>query len=1145
MNLRKELTFFLFLLFALNVHAQSKEKPITLSFSNISLSDAIKNIEQVSNYTFSIDASKIDMRQNVNLNVKNASIQQVLDQMLENANLTYEISNSQITLSPKKNIQVNEKRRTVKGTITDEKGESIIGANVIIIGSKIGTITDVNGIFTVNVTNHDLLKISYIGYETKEVSVKNETHLNIILKEDSKRIEEVVVIGFGSVKKSNLTTAVSKIGTDAIAGRPFTTLSEAFTGQIAGVKSQISSGVPGDDAQITIRGINSLNTASTPLYVIDGVISETMNDVNPGDVASIQVLKDAAATSIYGARGSNGVILIETKQAKSGTPTVSFEATYGVQQADRLPQTMTAKEWLAYNIWWINANYLSKGGINNMSIPNKLRPTGDQIPEAWLANPQSDVADWSLNPNVTQTDWVGSILRTAAVQSYQLSASGKSKTGSIYASGGYLSQDGIIKFTGFQRINFKINGTLNISDKLTIGINVAPTISNQQSGQAQGKDNAIINAMQYSPLMSMNSGTRDLGFDPNYPNNVNPYWKLKSTTANKSDNRTNSSVWLEYKIIKGLVFKSIYNNNFRNTVYEYFIPGNVVAPNAAGGQVSSGNSYSETYNNWGIQNTLSFDKIFGEKHTISLMAGQSADNVDIYRATVAATGFPLENVTTLNVATTPVTAQTIRHDVRTASFFGRATYNYADKYLLTTSIRYDGSTRFGPSNRWGLFPSISGGWKINEENFLKNIPNFTNIVSLLKLRASWGMAGNDQIGYNEYLSTFSVTNGVYGGQAQSGMYPNNYANPDLKWESTESKDFGFDLSMFKNRVQFNLDHYINTTRNMLYQLQIPATTGFSTMRTNLASVENYGLEAELTTVNISKKNFQWTTTLNLSNNQNKVLYLGGNDNLITTAWYSYFITQLGGPVSQFYVFETNGLLTKNDFGVGPDGSYNKNQPLVPIMTGQIPGNVKFVDTNKDGAITDDDRVAQGSNDPDLVFGLTNRFSYKGFELTVFLQGQLGGDVYYLATRNINYGKRQNNMLVGWLNCYKETYKGGDPIPYELGVDMSWDGSTPNPWGIGANGVNENTGTDQWIYDASYLRIKNINLSYTIPTTFLKKLHINQARVYTSIENLYTFSKYVGNPDVNSYAPNNPLVRGVDYSTYPLTKKYTLGINVTF
>jgi TonB-linked SusC/RagA family outer membrane protein len=1038
----------------------------------------------------------------------------------------------------------NNTPRKISGTITDEGGQSVIGANIIIKGTKQGTITDVNGSFVITATPHDKLLITCIGYDGTEVAVNDRQTLSIVMRESSKALNEVVVVGYGSVKKSNLTTAVSKVGEEALAQRPFTTLSEAFSGQIAGAQSQVSSGVPGDDMQITIRGTNSMNSASSPLYVIDGVISETMNDVNPGDVASIQVLKDAAATSIYGARGSNGVILIETKKAKGNAPTITFESSYGIQQSDRLPQVMSPKEWFAYNIWWINANYLSKGGLNSMSIPNKLRPTADQIPEAWLLNPQSDNPDWRLNPNVAQTNWVNAILKTAPVQNYQLSASGKSNVGSIYVSGGYTNQEGIVKFTGFERINFRLNGTLNLSKNLTAGLSAAPSVSTQNSGQAQGKDNAIINAMQYPPLMSMNSGTRDLGFDPNYPNYVNPYWQLASVTAKTAINRTNVSAWLEYKIVPELVFKTIYNNNTRNTVYEYFIPGNVVAPNAAGGQVSSGNSYSETYSNWGIQNTLSFDKTFG-KHNVSIMAGQSADNTSTYRATVAATGFPLENVTTLNVATTPTTAQTIRYLVRTASFFGRASYNFEDRYLLTTSVRYDGSTRFGPSNRWGMFPSVSGGWKISEEPLLKANKQFADLVTLLKLRASWGLAGNDQIGYNDYLSTFSVTNAVYGGQAQAGMYPNNFANPDLKWESTESKDFGLDLSMVKNRIQFNFDYYINTTKSMLYNLQIPATTGFSTMRTNLASLRNYGWEAELTTVNVSRKNFQWSTTLNLSHNQNKVLYLGGNDNLITQAWNSYFITQVGGPVSQFYVFKTDGLLTRNDFGVGPDGNYDKSHPLVPVMSGQIPGNVKFVDTNHDGAITDADRVACGNNVPDLLFGFTNHFTYKGFELTVFLQGQLGGDVYYLATRNINYGKRQNNMLVGWLRCYKDTYKGGDPIPYELGVDMSWDGKTPNPWGIGANGVNENTGTDRWIYDASYLRIKNVNLSYLLPPSIVRKLHVRQVRVYTSIENLYTFTKYMGNPDVNSYAPNNPMVKGVDYSTYPLTKKYTVGLNVTF
>lgn len=1032
-------------------------------------------------------------------------------------------------------------KAVIHGTVMDKNQEPIIGATIQVKGAGIGTITDVNGHFSVQALPENTLIVSYIGFESKEFSIGNKTSFDIILREDTKVLDEVIVVGYGSIKKSNLTTSVSKISSESISERPIATLSEALSGQLAGVQAQLASGVPGEDLQITIRGNNSLNNASPPLYVVDGIIRESMNDVNPSDVASINILKDAAATSIYGARGSNGVVLIETKQAKSGKPTISLDSFWGIQQADRLPRVMTPTEWFAYNIYVINAIYLNKGGNNSMDIPNKYRPTGDQIPSSWLLNPDSDTPDWRLNPNVSQTNWVEEILRIAPIQSYQLSASGKGDFGSVYFSGGYLNQEGIVKFTGFDRINFKIDGSLNLHKNLILKGSFSPSKSSQRRGEAEGKDKVILNAMQYPALMSMDSGTRDLGYDPLYPNYVNPYERLKSVVDNMNIDRSSASVLLDWKILKDLKFTSIYNNNSRNTVYEYFVPGNVVAPNTTGGAVSTGKSYSETYSNWGIQNILTYENTFRDKHDINVMLGQSADKTEIFRASLEATGYPLENVHSLNVATIPLLSETYTNIAKTASFFGRASYSYADKYLFTASLRRDGSSRFGVGKRWGSFPSFSGGWKINEENFLKN--NYT--ISLLKLRASWGMSGNDQIGYYDYLSTYKVSSGIFGGEVQPAMSPNNFANPDLQWENTKSIDFGVDVSLLSNRIQFNFDYYINTTSQLLYNLQIPATTGFETMRTNFAAIENRGWEIDLTSNNINNKNFKWSTTINLSKYKNTVLDMGGNEDVITVAWNSYFITKVGGPVSQFYVLRTDGLLSEDDFGVGPDGRYDKSQPLVPIMDGQIPGNLKFVDQDNNGIINDDDRVPYGTNIPDLSYGITNRFTYKNWELNVFLQGQFGGDVFYLAARNIHFGQRSRNQMSDWLHSYKETYKGGDPIPHELGVDMSWDGKTPLSWGLGKNGVNENTVTDQRIYDATFLKIKNLSLSYKLPEQLIDRLHLSSARVYASVENLHTFTKYIGNPEVNSYASNNPMLKGVDYSTYPLTKKYSIGINITF
>ena len=423
-------------------------------------------------------------------------------------------------------------------------------------------------------------------------------------------------------------------------------------------------------------------------------------------------------------------------------------------------------------------------------------------------------------------------------------------------------------------------------------------------------------------------------------------------------------------------------------------------------------------------------------------------------------------------------------------------------------------------------------------------------ISLLKLRASWGMSGNDRIGYSDYVSTFTTGNVAYGNTSQIAIYPTNYANADLKWETTKAFDFGFDLSLFKNRIQLNVDYYINRTDDLLYNLQLPAATGFNSMRTNLASIENRGWEIDLTTTNINTRSFKWSSTLNLSGNKNKVLDLGGNDEIITDAWNAQFITKVGGPISQFYTYLTDGLLTEADFEVGADGRYNPNKPLVPTVKGkkQRPGNVKYVDVDGSGSIDNDDRVAYGSNEPDVMFGFTNRFTYKDFELSIFLRGQIGGNVLWIGARNLDTGGKYgaNNTLRRWLHCYKEDYPNGNPIPTELGVDMSWDGKTPTPYGLGDNSEQDGQlhRTDLEIFDATFLRIQNVSLAYNMPKKWLNALGIKAAKIYGTVENLHTFTDYVGNPDTNSYS-TNPMLRGADYNTYPLSRKYIFGVNVTF
>lgn len=1033
----------------------------------------------------------------------------------------------------------------ITGVVTDAAGEAIIGANIVEKGIPTnGTITDINGNFAMEVSSaKSVVVASFIGYKDAIVPIRGRNSINIILEEDTRTLDEVVVVGYGSVKKSNLTTSVSKMTSEAIEGRPVTNLSDALSGQLAGVQTQMGSGIPGSEMQITVRGVSSINGSSNPLIVVDGVITENMSSVNPSDVASIQVLKDAAATSIYGARGSAGVILIETKQAEKGAPVVKWESYMGFQNAVGLPEMMSPKEWMAYNLWIKNAMWLQKDGKNTLDTPNKSRPSGDRVNSDWLLNPNSDTADWTLRSDLPQTDWVDAILQTAFTHNHQVSVSSKGDKYSIYASAGYMNQEGIVRYTGYERFNFRLNASMNINKHIRAGMNFAPTISSQDRGESEGKDKVIMTALTTIPTIGINEGTRSLGFSKFRKDDVNPYERLKQVTDTRNTKNFDIASWVEADIIKGLTFKSLFNYNANERIDEYFLPLDVQKMSVKSATATS-NVISSNRTGW--QNTLSYDLTLWEKHQINVLLGQSIENRSIYTAEMKATDFPLDNVFTLNQGATPALASTVRNIVRTASIFGRLSYNYDDKYLASVSLRRDGSSRFGPSNRWGTFPSVSAGWKLNKEAFMKNL----DFINLLKLRASWGMSGNDRIGYSDYVSTYKTGNVAYGNTSQIAIYPTNYANPDLKWETTKAFDFGFDLSLLKNRIQLNIDYYINRTDDLLYNLQLPAATGFNNMRTNLASIENRGWEIDLTTKNINTKTFKWSSTLNLSGNKNKVLDLGGNDEIITDAWNAQFITKVGGPISQFFTYRTDGLLSEEDFEVGSDGRFNPNKPLVPTVKGkkQRPGNVKYVDTDGNGTIDNNDRVAYGSNDPDLMFGFTNRFTYKNLELSIFLRGQIGGNVLWIGARNLDTGGKYgaNNTLKRWLHCYKPDYPNGNPIPTELGIDMSWDGKTPLPYGLGDNSEQDGQlhRTDLEIFDATFLRIQNVSLTYNLPKKCLNTFGLKAAKVYGTVENLYTFTDYIGNPDTNSYS-TNPMLRGADYNTYPLSRKFIFGVNITF
>jgi len=1118
------------MLSCLSAETYSQTTKLSIAENSTTLMSVMRAIEEQSEFKFFYN-EKVDVNMPVTVEANNQTITEILDAVLLNTTFKYKVVGRQIALYNESEMEpfISEQQgRKVTGKVSDASGGTLPGVSVVVKGTTTGTVTDADGGFALgNVPENAILEFSFVGMQKLSIATGNKTNFNIKLESESIGLDEVIAIGYGTQKRSNLTSAIAKIDNKNIEVRPITNMGEALAGQLSGVRAQNTSGIPGAEMNIKIRGINTINGNSNPLYVIDGVPRENMTDINPSDVATIQVLKDASATSIYGSRGANGVILIETKQG-AGNTTISVDAYYGLQQPVKMMDIMNGDEWTAYQIYARNETYLRTGG--SMKNPMSSRPANLQIPASWTDGSRPYV------------DWQKEITQTAPIQNYQVSSSSKTDKGSIYVSGGFLGQDGIIKETYYNRLNFRVNAILNVGEKMKLGVNIAPSYSKQADQNTQGKETTIHQAIMQPPLIQLNEATVPWGYPTAdfisiYPNSLE---KLKAMTDETEKGKLTSAIWGEFQIIKGLTFKSQYSYDYRTEIYQYFYPDYIER-----GSIPSGNSYTSRWNDWTFQNTLTYDFTVAKDHVFNLMLGQSMDEHVYYNISASATGFPNNLVRTLNVATTPTQAYTFKDKNTTASFFGRVTYNYRDKYLVNASVRKDGSSRFGGNNKWGTFPALSVGWKLNQESFMARF----DWLSLLKIRASWGMAGNDRIGNYDYMSLLRVDNTSWNNAIQVGLAPNNIGNEDLKWEATTTRDLGLDISVLKNRIQLNFDYYNNKTTDLLFNAPVPNATGFSSFRTNLGEIQNKGWEIDLNTVNTTG-DFRWSSSLNLTRNRNEVIDMGGVKQFTSGNWDAQFITKVGGPVSQFFVYRTDGLLMPTDF----DAS---KKPLVPIMTGQVAGNVKYIDQptidsnadgimdKADGVINSSDIVPYGTNLPDLMWGFTNRLEYKNFELSVLLQGQVGGDLMWLGQRQMDAGNLNINSLTRWVNCWKPDYEaiygvGENPIPSIPGVDMSWDGKTE----YRIAGKNDNN-SDLRIYDATFFKIKNISLSYNFPKSILGKTIVKAARAYVSIDNLATFDNYPGVTTESNSFGNETTQAGVDYTTYPLSKRFTLGVNITF
>ena len=1011
-------------------------------------------------------------------------------------------------------------RRVVKGQVTDNEGNPLAGVTITVKGTDVKTQSDAQGAFEIrsSADTASMLGFSMLGFKPFEIpmSIAHEQTITLQPEEaDANVLEEVVVIGYGTVRKKNLTGSVSSLRGDAFQNNAITNTEDGIAGKIAGVRVSQGTGAPGKAANIKIRGINSITASSNPLYVIDGIPQDHMRNVNPRDIASMEVLKDASSAAIYGARGGNGVIVITTKSGTEGDTKIDFSSYVGYQEVDRFLPMMDTYAYTAYIRYLRDSRFQQTGG--DPSAPLSSRPAEYQYPENYR-NP-------SALPN---NNWQDVVYKRVPMQNYALNVSGGGKIGTFLLSGSYLRQDGVMQYTGFERYNLRANTLFNIGEKVKVGANVATSFNRMDDPETDGKESNAHYALAMPPVVAIDQNTEAAGYSP-AQTYVNPLARLREMTARAKANELQINSFADYTPIEGLTLRTQLGYIGSHAAYHEFMPANVNRGAQANGYASSTDNYV-----FSIQNTATYRPDWGEDHVLEVLLGQSYEGVRQEILAAAGDGYANDLIPTLNNANNPTLASTTIGESATASFFGRTQYSFRDKYLLSISARYDGSSRFGSNRRWGLFPAMSAGWKLNEEPFLQDV----EWLSLLKIRGSIGRAGNDRIGNYEHISLLGRQDYNLNGRLVTGLVPSNIANEDLGWETTLSRDIGVDIWLLNDCIQLAADLYFNKTSDLLLNAPISRVSGFSTIRQNIGEVENNGFELQITSQHIHTDQFSWTTSVNFSKNNNKVLALApGIDQLImltTLEDFNAYATIVGQPMGSFYMYQTDGVLLPADFD-------EADNPLVPVINGQLEGNLKIVDLNNDGQINEQDHTIVGNPQPDFLWGISNRISYKGFDFSFDIQGQQGGDVFYLGRRGFNNGLGEGtNQYRDWLHAYKPARFSAN-VPE--GVDMSWDGKTPSV--VGVNPVYNDT----WIYDATFVRIRNVTLGYNFAQSLLKKWKVGAARLFAMADNLHTFTKYPGaNPEVNNAGGSGTGENtrpATDYGGYPLSKRFTLGIQVSF
>lgn len=1089
-----KLTMFFLLATLIHVSASvySQQTKLSISLQNASVREVLKQIEDQSDFFFMYKNENIDVNRIVTIDIKNKSVEYLLEELFRGTKVSYEVVNRQIVLVDKEKGYINapgQQQKSVTGKVTDASGGLLPGVSVVVKGTTNGTITDGNGKYSISdIPEKAMLQFSFVGMKTQDVAVGNKAILNIVLEEETIGIEEVVAVGYGTQRKKDLTGSVAVIKTGDLRSLPVPSISDALQGRAAGVQV-ITSGTPGSDATFRIRGTGTINN-SNPLIVIDGLpVSGGLNQLNMDDVESLQVLKDASATAIYGSRGANGVVIVTTKRGTAGQSQINFNYSYGVQQATNMIDVLNASQFAA-----LHNDILSNAGL--MKNPAN-------------ANPESLGAG---------TDWMGEFFRTAPVQNYSVSYSGSGEKTNYYISGNYYDQQGIVINTGFKRYTFQLNTDSKVTSRLKLGNSLTLNNDIRTSGDYSVR-NAML-ALPTQPVFRANGNYSGPIAQPIYDGDItNPIGMAKTVENATKGYNLMGSVFGELDIYKGLKFKSTFG------LQANFWDSRTWSPKFQWDTSKKENSYlGQRYNKnltWVWDNTLTYERTSG-KHRFGVMAGTSAQENRYNFINGSVQNFASDNTQQLSNGTMQPTVGGNTESWALFSYMGRVNYAYADKYLVTATVRRDGSSRFGEGNKYGIFPSASLAWRISEEDFFKDI----HFINDMKIRAGYGVTGNQEIGNYSFASNLNTIKYNFNNNVVSAVVPTVMPNPSVQWEEQEQANIGFDATMFNQRVDVTVDAYLKKTNKMLVPMSVPVSTGYSDVYVpsiNAGKMENKGVEVTVNSRNLTGK-LTWNTSFNVSFNQNKVVSI--NDTIPMSSGsiglnQNLALIQAGQPINFFYGFKTDGIF--------------QSQAEVDSHAVQVPGNdpynrtsagdISFVDLNNDGVINDKDRTYLGNPNPNFIFSLNNSFSFQGFDLSIFLQGIAGNEI-------INANRFWSEAMAVAQNQTTETLN-------------RWTGpgtSNTMPRAV-FNDPNKNTRpSDRYIEDGSYLRIKNVTLGYTIPKLLMKKAHISSARFYISAQNLYTFTKYKGfDPEINSSGSTG--INGIDNSVYPVTRTFTIGVNL--